>query len=148
MKLSVFKKLIREVVREELDYSFSRLRKELKEIVVKSNSSKVSKARTYRKEDTSLKNLTKKSVSSDSNVTTTKQNVSVPKTHNKMLHELLKETAQSDDWKTVEGKGEAEAQSVQDNTEQLPEHLANAFTKDYSQVMKKVDEKARFKNGA
>ncbi|MAG27977.1 hypothetical protein CMI47_20825 [Candidatus Pacearchaeota archaeon] len=148
MKLSVFKKLIREVVREELDYSFSRLRKELNEIVVKSNSSKVDKVRTHTRQDRSLKNVIKKPVSSDTDVTTTKEKVSVPMTHNKMLHELLKETAQSDDWKTVEGKGEAEAQSVQDNTEQLPEHLANAFTKDYSQVMKKVDEKARFKNGA
>ncbi len=47
MKLSVFKKLIREVIREELDYSFSRLRKELNEIVVKSNNSNVSKVRTH-----------------------------------------------------------------------------------------------------
>ena len=73
--------------------------------------------------------------------------VSAPKTNNSVLNKLLKETAQSDDWKTVEGNGEAEVQSVQDNTEQLPEHLANAFTKDYSKVMKKVDEKAEFKNG-
>ena len=75
------------------------------------------------------------------------KNVATPKTTNKVLNKLLEETAQSDDWKTVEGEGEAEVQSVQDNTEQLPEHLANAFTKDYSKVMKKVDEKAKFKNG-
>ena len=148
MKLSVFKKLIREVVREELDYSFSRLRKELNEIVVKSNSSNMNKASTHTRQDRSLKNVIKKPVSSDTNVTSVTQKVSVPKTHNKMLHELLKETAQSDDWKSVDGKGEAEVQSVQDNTEQLPEHLANAFTKNYSEVMKKVDEKAKFKNGA
>ena len=74
--------------------------------------------------------------------------ISAPKTNNSVLNKLLKETAQSDDWKTVEGEGEAEVQSVQDNTGQLPEHLANAFTKDYSEVMKKVEEKDRFKNGA
>ena len=34
MKLSIFKKMIREVIREELDYKFSRLSKELKEVVV------------------------------------------------------------------------------------------------------------------
>ena len=135
MKLSVFKKLIREVIREELDYSFSRLRKELNEIVVKSNTSNMSKARSKSTEDMSMKSLVKAST----------KNVATPKTTNKVLNKLLEETAQSDDWKTVEGEGEV--QSVQDNTEQLPEHLANAFTKDYSKVMKKVDEKAKFKNG-
>ena len=136
MKLSVFKKLIREVIREELDYSFSRLRKELNEIVVKSNSSNMSKARSKSTKDTSMKSLVKASI----------ENVATPKTTNKVLNQLLKETAQSDDWKTVEG--EVEVQSVQDNPQELPEHLANAFTKDYSNVMKKVDEKAKFKNGS
>ena len=37
MKLSIFKKVIREIIREELDYKFNRLRKELKEVVVSSN---------------------------------------------------------------------------------------------------------------
>ena len=138
MKLSVFKKLIREVIREELDYSFSRLRKELNEIVVKSNTSNMSKARSKSSEDMSMKNIVKAST----------KNVATPKITNKVLNQLLEETAQSDDWKTVEGNGEAEVQSVQDNTEQLPEHLATAFTKDYSEVMKKVDDKAKFKNGA
>ena len=138
MKLSVFKKVIREIIREELDYKFSRLRKELKEIVVKSNNSNVSKARSKSTKDTSMKNLVKAST----------ENVATPKTTNKLLNQLLAETAQSDDWKTVEGKGEAEVQSVQDNPQELPEHLANAFTKDYTEVMKKVDEKAKFKNGA
>ena len=138
MKLSVFKKLIRDVIREELDYSFSRLRKELNEIVVKSNSSNTSKVRSKSTKDTSMKNLVKAST----------KNVTMPKTTNKVLNQLLEETAQSDDWKTVEGKGEAEVQSVQDNIKQLPEHLVNAFTKDYSKIMKKVDEKAKFKNGS
>ena len=52
----------------------------------------------------------------------------------------------SDDWKKVDS--EPEVKSVQDNTEQLPDHLANALNKDYSEVLKKVDEKAKFKNGA
>ena len=137
MKLSVFKNMIREIIREELDYKFNRLRKELKEIVVKSNNSNVSKARSKSSKDMSMKNLVKAST----------KNVAMPKTTNKVLNQLLEETAQSDDWKTVEGKGEAEVQSVQDNTEQLPEHLANAFNKDYSEVMKKVEEKEKFKNG-
>ena len=146
MKLSVFKKVIREIIREELDYKFSRLRKELKEIVVKSNNSNVSKARTHTTQDTSLQNLMDSGGRTNSNIPITNSNVSVPKTKNKVLNSLLTETANSEDWKTVNSKPQVE--SVQDNTEQLPEHLANAFTKDYSEVMKKVDEKAKFKNGA
>ena len=145
MKLSVFKNMIREIIREELDYKFSRLRKELKEIVVKSNNSNVSKARTHTTQDTSLRNLMETDGSSNSNVPITNSNINVPKTKNKVLNSLLTETANSEDWKTI--NSEPKVESVQDNTSELPEHLANAFTKDYSKVMKKVDEKAKFKNG-
>ena len=135
MKLSAFKKLIR----EELDYKFSRLEKKLNEVIVTGNNVNIVKAKRQTTQDTSIKRMVNSPV--DSSVPT-------PKTNNSVLNKLLKETAQSDDWKTVEGKGEAEVQSVQDNTEQLPEHLANAFTKDYSEVMKKVEEKDNFKNGS
>ena len=138
MKLSAFKKLIREVIREELDYKFSRLEKKLNEVIVTGNNVNLVKAKRQTTQDTSIKKMVNSPV--DSSVPT-------PKTNNSVLNKLLKETAQSDDWKTVEGKGEAEVQSVQDNPQELPEHLANAFTKDYSEVMKKVDEKAMFKNG-
>ena len=139
MKLSAFKKLIREVIREELDYKFSRLEKKLNEVIVTGNNVNLVKARRQATQDTSIKKTVNSPV--DSSVPT-------PKTNNSVLNKLLKETAQSDDWKTVEGKGEAEVQSVQDNPQELPEHLANAFTKDYSEVMKKVEEKDNFKNGA
>ena len=139
MKLSAFKKLIREVIREELDYKFTRLEKKLNEVIVTGNNVNLVKAKRQATQDTSLKKTVNSPV--DSSVPT-------PKTNNSVLNKLLKETAQSDDWKTVEGKGEAEVQSVQDNPQELPEHLANAFTKDYSNVMKKVDEKAKFKNGS
>ena len=147
MKLSIFKKMIREVIREELDYKFSRLSKELKEVVVRSNTNDLNKARTHTTQDTSLQNLMNNSVSSDSNVPITKRSVPVPKTKNSVLNSLLEETAQSDDWKTVRGTGQ-EVQSVQDNTEALPNHLAEALTKDYSAMLKSVEEKDNFKNGA
>ena len=146
MKLSLFKKLIREVIREELEYSLRGLRKELKEVVVSSNNVNKSKARTNRTQDTSYKNLMNDSTGTNSNSSITNNNISVPKTNNKVLDSLLTETAQSDDWKKVDS--EPEVKSVQDNTEQLPDHLANALNKDYSEVLKKVDEKAKFKNGA
>ena len=43
---------------------------------------------------------------------------------------------------------EAETKSVMDETANLPNHLADALNKDYSSVMKAVEEKAKFKNGA
>ena len=139
MKLSAFKKLIREVIREELDYKFSRLEKKLNEVIATGNNVNIVKAKRQTTQDTSIKRMVNSPVDSS---------ISAPKTNNSVLNKLLKETAQSDDWKTVEGEGEAEVQSVQDNTEQLPEHLANAFNKDYSEVMKKVEEKDKFKNGS
>ena len=137
MKLSAFKKLIREVIREELDYKFSQLEKKLNEVIVTGNNVNIVKDKRQTTQDTSIKKMVNSPV--DSSVPT-------PKTNNSVLNKLLKETAQSDDWKTVEG--EVEVQSVQDNPQELPEHLANAFTKDYSSIMKKVDEQAKFKNGS
>ena len=147
MKLSIFKKMIREVIREELDYKFNRLRKELKEVVVSSNNVDLNKARTHTRQDTSLKNMMNGSTGTDSNITTTVKSVPAPKTNNNVLNSLLEETAQSDDWKTVEGSGQ-EVQSVQDNTEALPNHLAEALTKDYSEMLKSVEQKDNFKRGA
>ena len=141
MKLSAFKKLIREVIREELDYKFSRLEKKLNEVIVTGNNVNIVKAKRQATQDTSIKKMINSPVQQSVG-----NNVSAPKTNNSVLDTLLKETAQSDDWKTVEG--EVEVQSVQDNPQELPEHLANAFTKDYSGIMKKVDEKAKFKNGS
>ena len=34
-----------------------------------------------------------------------------------------------------------------DNTQNLPDHLTNALNKDYSKVMKAVEQKSKFKNG-
>jgi len=67
-------------------------------------------------------------------------------TKDSILNDILKETASSGEWKNI--NKEAETKSVVDDAQNLPEHLANAFTKDYSGVMKKVEEKAKFKNGA
>ena len=137
MKLSVFKNMIREVIREELDYKFSQLEKKLNEVIVTGNNVNIVKDKRQTTQDTSIKRMVNSPVDSS---------VSAPKTSNSVLNKLLKETAQSDDWKTI--NSEPKVESVQDNTSELPEHLANAFTKDYSEVMKKVEEKDNFKNGA
>jgi len=139
MKLSIFKKLIREVIREELDYKFSRLEKKLDEVVVKSNINNINEDRTQAPQSTDFKKLM-------NGGNTAQSNVSAPKTKSSVLNDLLQETAESGEWKNI--NREAEAKSVKDNTQGLPDHLANALNKDYSQVLKKADEKSRMKNGA
>ena len=139
MKLSVFKKLIRDVIREELDYKFSRLEKKLDEVVVKSNINNINEDRTQAPQSTDFKKLM-------NGGNTVQSNVSAPKTKSSVLNDLLQETAESGEWKNI--NKEAETKSVKDNTQGLPDHLANALNKDYSQVLQKADEKSRMKNGA
>jgi len=139
MKLSVFKKLIRDVIREELDYKFSRLEKKLDEVVVKSNINNINEDRTQAPQSTDFKKLM-------NGGNTAQSNVSAPKTKSSVLNDLLQETAESGEWKNI--NREAETKSVKDNTQGLPDHLANALNKDYSQVLQKADEKSRMKNGA
>ena len=135
MKLSLFKKVIREVVREEIEYSLAGLRKELKEVLVsKINDEILNETPTV---TTTAKPIQK---------TVTESKQKVPMTKDSILNNLLKETADSGEWKNI--NKEAETTSVMDQTEQLPDHLANALNKDYSQVMKAVEEKAKFKNGS
>ena len=139
MKLSIFKKLIREVIREELDYKFSRLEKKLDEVVVKSNINNINEDRTQAPQTTDFKKL----MNGDNKV---QSNVSAPKTNSSVLNDLLQETAESGEWKNI--NREAETKSVKDNTQGLPDHLANALNKDYSQVLQKADEKSMIKNGS
>ena len=135
MKLSLFKKVIREVVRDEIEYSLAGLRKELKEVLVsKINDEILNETPTV---TTTAKPIQK-------NVTESKKRV--PMTKDSILNDLLKETADSGEWQNI--NKEPETSSVMDQTQKLPDHLANALNKDYSSVMKAVEEKAKFKNGA
>ncbi len=135
MKLSLFKKVIREVVREEIEYSLAGLRKEIKEVLVsKINNEILNETPSV----TPSVEVSKKSV------TESKQRV--PMTKDSILNNLLKETADSGEWQNI--NKEAETKSVMDETANLPDHLADALNKDYSGVMKAVEEKAKFKNGA
>ena len=139
MKVNIFKKLIRDIIREELDYKFSRLEKKLDEVVVSSNISNINENRTQAPQSTDFKKLM-------NGGNTVQSNVSAPKTSSGVLNDLLQETANSGEWKNI--NKEAEIQSVTENTEGLPDHLADALNKDYSQVLQKAEEKSRTKNGA
>ena len=135
MKLSLFKKVIREVVREEIEYSIAGLRKELKEALVsKINDEMLNETPTV---TSTVKPIQK---------TVTESKQKVPMTKDSILNDLLKETADSGEWQNI--NKETETTSVMDNTQNLPDHLANALNKDYSDVMKAVEQKAKFKNGA
>ena len=134
MKLSLFKKVIREVVREEIEYSLAGLRKELKEVLVsKINDEILNETPSVAQSNTVVKKP----------VTESKQ--PIPMTKDSILNDLLKETADSGEWQNI--NKEAETTSVMDQTAELPDHLVNALNKDYSGVMKAVEEKAKFKNG-
>ena len=135
MKLSLFKKVIREVVREEIEYSLGRLRTELKEVLVSKINDEILK------ETPTVASSTK--VVQNPVVESKRK---VPMTKDSILNDLLKETAESGEWKNI-NKGAETTTSVMDNTQGLPDHLANALNKDYSEVMKAVDKKAKFKNG-
>lgn len=134
MKLSIFKKVIREVVREEIEYSIKGLRKELKEVLVSSINKNMLEENTS---VTTSKPVEKKSRPIEKRV---------PMTKDSILNDLLNETANDGEWKNI--NKEAETQSVTDDTAGLPDHLANALNKDYSQVMKAVDKKANFNKGS
>ena len=147
MKLSLFKKLIRDIIREELDYKLIAVEKKLDEVLVSSNANIIKEVRSPALATTGYKNLINESPKAKSNDSVPNNNVAIPKTSNSILNSLLEETANSDEWKTVEGNGK-EVQSVQDNTESLPNHLAEALTKDYSTMLDVVKKKDNFKRGA
>ena len=133
MKLSIFKKVIREVVREEIEYSIKGLRKELKEVLVSSINKNMLEEKTS---VTTSKPIEKKSRPIEQRVPITKDSI---------LNDILQETANDGEWKNI--SKEAEVRSVTDDTAGLPDHLADALNKDYSQVMKAVDKKSKFKQG-
>ena len=134
MKVNIFKKLIREVIREELDYKFSAVEKKLDEVLVSNKFTGIVEDRVPQHN------------SSPSEKNTPTSSTRVPMTKNSILNDILKETAHSGEWKNI--NKEAEVKSVTEDTAGLPDHLANALNKDYSGVMKKVEEKEKFRNGA
>ncbi len=138
MKVNIFKKLIREVVREELDYKFSSLEKKLDEVLVSSRSNSIVEDRAPQPVSSPSKKQPVQSAPS--------QSQSAPLTKDSILNDILNETANSGEWKNIEKEGEV--QSVTDNTQGLPDFLSNAINKDYSQVMNKLEEKDKFRNGA
>ena len=127
MKVNIFKKLIRDIIREELDYKFNGLEKKLDEVLVKRNTNSI------------VEDRAPQPTSSQSQKT---GRLAAPIVKDSVLNEILNETAESGEWQNIEK--EPQVESVRENTQGLPDHVANALNKDYSQVMQKVEEKAKF----
>ena len=90
MKLSLFKKVIREVIREEIEYSLAGLRKELKEALVSKINNEMLNETPSVAQSTEVVQKP---------VTESKQRV--PMTKDSILNNLLKETADSGEWQNI-----------------------------------------------
>ena len=101
MKVNIFKKLIREVIREELDYKFSVLEKKLDEALVSSKTNSIVEDRAPQPTASTTGN-------------NPVSNTRVPMTKDSILNDILKETAHSGEWKNI--NKEAETKSVVDAT--------------------------------
>ena len=152
MKATVFEKLIRKVVREEIDYALRReiktlkedLRDELKPIIVEHKEKIVEVPNNLTPQVT--KNSLKEKIMG-SNPISKKQIVNQNYTSNSSLNDLLNETAQGD---TNLESGNSSVSMAQPfasgaplpmDTAGMPESVANAVTKDYSGLMKAIAKK-------
>ena len=125
MKATVFEKLIRKVVREEIDYALRReikslkedLREELKPTIVEQSTQRTSIPKNVQ---TSLKEkiIGKKPIS--------QQFVS-----NNTLNTLLNETAQ----------GDTNLESLSSPEPSMPVEIANVVNRDYRELMRAIDKK-------
>ena len=123
MKAQVFEKLIRKVVREEIDYALGRELKSLKEdLRSEMNSTIVENVKKPIK--TPQMNTFKEKIIGK------KQKPNHPFTSNTALNDLLNETAQGD---TNLEKGSAPMQEAYMQT--APPAVTEAITRDYSDLM-------------
>jgi hypothetical protein len=133
MKLDLFEKIIRRVVREEIDYA---LKREF----------------TLLKEEVKSKNIVKEEIISKQEVETfsPKKKKFVPQnyTNNSTLNSLLNETAlslTSENFNPFSNGASvhqpfSSPEPIMDTTG-MPEVVANAVTRDYSALMKAIDAK-------
>ena len=137
MKASTFENLIRKVVREEIDYSLRReikslkedLRSELKPTIVEHTERQVEK-------QVEIPEITKQSLKEKiMGNTPIKQRPKANFTQNSALNDLLNETAMGDT-----NTQTATAPSIMETTN-MPDPVAKAVTRDYSDLMKAINKK-------
>ena len=144
-KVNKFKTLIRTIVREEVAMAIQEVITELKQPTQQASQPQPKKKIVEKKQFT----------------------------NNSILNEVMNETAQSDEWKTMGGEtydsskvnevmssqygdlmnnstevnADAMVASMGVNPNQVDDSIKNIFTKDYRSIMKKVDQKAKQKRG-
>ena len=143
MKASTFENLIRKVVREEIDYSLRReiktlkedLRDELKPTIVEHTKSLIETPTTPEPQmsETAKNSLKEKIMGSNS--ISKKPIINQNFTQNSSLNDLLNETAQGNT-----NTQTAMAPNVME-TANMPDPVAKAVTRDYSDLMKAIAKK-------
>ena len=137
MKAKTFENLIRKIVREEIDYSLHReikslkedLRSELKPTIVEHTERQVEK-------QVEIPEITKQSLKEKiMGNTPIKQRPKANFTQNSALNDLLNETAMGDT-----NTQTATAPSIME-TANMPAPVAEAVTRDYSDLMKAINKK-------
>ena len=140
MKAKTFENLIRKVVREEIDYALRReikiLKEDLREEVYKEEPKTIHPPKKTMKEEIMGSQPIKK-----------KPFVKQQFTNNSTLNSLLNETARGDT-NTESGNSPvsltepfATGGPMPMNTVGMPEEVANAVTRDYSDLMKAINKK-------
>ena len=126
MKTTVFEKLIRKVVREEIDYALRREIKTLKEDLRDEFKSKIIEQSPQR---TSIPNNVQTSLREKiiGKKIIDKQNF----TSNSTLNDLLNETAQ----------GDTNLESLSSPQQPMPTAVANVVNRDYRELMRAIDKK-------
>ena len=133
MKAQTFENLIRKVVREEIDYALGRELKSLKEDLRSEFKPTITEdtERLVEIPETTKQSLRDQIMGNES----IKQRPTKNFTSNGALNDLLNETAQGDT-----NTQTAMAPSVME-TENMPAPVAEAVTRDYSELMKAITEK-------
>ena len=142
MKAKTFENLIRKVVREEIDYALRREIKSLKEDLHNENKPIITEDPKVQKNSLREKIMGRKPINQKS----------LPKrsfTNNSTLNDLLNETAQGDT-RLNEGMSpvsmEEDFSTIGDMpVEAVPQEVANAVNRDYSDLMKAMDNKKKFR---
>ena len=126
MKTTVFEKIIRKVVREEIDYALRREIKTLKEDLRDEFKSKIIEQSPQR---TSIPNNVQTSLREKiiGKKIIDKQNF----TSNSTLNDLLNETAQ----------GDTNLESLSSPQQPMPTAVANVVNRDYRELMRAIDKK-------
>ena len=129
MKATVFEKLIRKVIREEIDYSLRREIKSLKEDLREEFKSTIIEQPTqYSKKTTPIPSNVKSSLREK----IMGKSITQQFTSNNALNDLLNETAQ--------GNTNTDSALVP-TQETMPTEIANVVNRDYRELMRAIDSK-------